>query len=264
MTIINVIDKKKRGKKLNNHEIDFVINGFVSGEIADYQMSSLLMAILINDMDVKETTHLTKAMINSGKTIGFKSKKFKYTIDKHSTGGVGDKVSIIFTPLLNALGVAIGKLSGRGLGFTGGTVDKLESIGMDMNHTEKESQAIFAETGMIVTGQSKDMVPADSIIYALRDVTGTVDSYPLIASSIMSKKLALITDAIFIDLKVGSGAFMRTEKEAYKLASLMKQIAQNFKRPIQIHLTRMDGVLGRNVGNRNEVMEAIAFLKGDM
>ncbi len=260
MNILEIIEKKKNKISLTESEINFVINNFVNDLIPEYQMSAFLMCILLNGMNVNETYFLTKAMMNSGKRINVSSRnKFNLIIDKHSSGGVGDKVSLIILPILVALGYDVAKLSGKGLSFTGGTIDKLDSINVKTNLTNY--QELIDKYFMFNIMQSKEIVPADKKIYALRDVTGTVNSLPLIASSILSKKFIINSDYVFLDIKVGNGAFCKNIKEGVSLANLILKIAKKMKRKVIIHLTSMQKPLGRCIGNQIEIQEAIAFLK---
>ncbi len=263
MRIVDLIEKKKHNNTLTKEEIDFIINGYVDGEIKDYQMSALLMAICLNGMNDDEVFYLTDAMLHSGEIIDL-SKINGIKCDKHSTGGVGDKTSLVVAPLAAALGVKMAKMSGRGLGHTGGTLDKLESIpGFNI---EKESDEFFKqvnEIGIAIIGQSQNITPADKLLYALRDVTATVDSIPLIASSIMSKKLASGADHIVLDVKVGSGAFMKNAKNALELAKLMVEIGKKANKDVVATLSDMEQPLGNAVGNTLEVIEAIETLKGN-
>lgn len=262
MNILELIEKKKNNQALSEDEYIFFVNEFVSGKIPDYQAAALLMAIRINGCSNEETYWLTKAMVNSGDTMHpVATNGLQILIDKHSSGGVGDKVSLIISPILVALGYDVAKLSGRGLSFTGGTIDKLESIGVDANYDPINYQKQLNESHMFLMIQGTQIVPADKKIYALRDVTGTVDSWPLIASSIMSKKLAIQGDYIFLDLKVGSGAFCKTIDEAKLLAEKMLYIADRFNRKLVIELTNMSTPLGRCIGNRIEIKETLAFLQ---
>ncbi len=262
MTIVDIIEKKKNKEELTHEEIAFFINGMLNGEIADYQISSLLMAIVLNGMTTEETTYLTEEMLNSGEQTDLSGIK-GIVVDKHSTGGVGDKVTIILAPLLAALDVKIAKMSGRGLGHTGGTIDKLEAItGYQVKLSEDEFIKQVNDIGISIIGQSDNFVPADKKLYALRDVTGTVDSIPLIASSIMSKKLASGAHMIFIDVKVGNGALMKTLDEARKLSKLMIHIGKHFGREVICILTDMSEPLGYAIGNSLEIKEAIATLQG--
>ena len=262
MTIIEVIEKKKNKEELTKEEIEFVIDGMLNKTIEDYQISSLLMAIVLNGMTLEETTNLTDVMLNSGEKIDL-SGIDGVVVDKHSTGGVGDKVTLILTPLLASLDIKIAKMSGRGLGHTGGTIDKLESIpGYQVELTRDEFIKQVNDIGISIISQSGNIVPADKKLYALRDVTGTVDSIPLIASSIMSKKIASGADLIFIDVKVGSGALMKTLDSAKKLASTMIEIGKKFNKTVICIITDMDEPLGLAIGNSLEVRESIDSLNG--
>lgn len=262
MTILNIIEKKKNKYELTKDEINFFIKGYLSGEIKDYQVSSLLMAICLNGMTDEEATNLTYAMLDSGDKIDL-SKIKGIKVDKHSTGGVGDKTSIILAPLVASTGVNVAKMSGRGLGHTGGTIDKLESIeGFNTSLTEEEFINNVNDIGLAITGQTGNIAPADKKLYALRDVTGTVSSIPLIASSIMSKKLASGADKIVIDLKVGNGALIQTIDEARKLGNLMVKIGKNAGKEMICFLTNMNEPLGNYIGNGLEVLECIEILKG--
>lgn len=263
MTMVDIINKKRLSKELTREEIEFVVNGYVDGKIPDYQMSSLLMAIVINGMKVREIIDLTDFMLHSGDVMDL-SKIKGIVVDKHSTGGVGDKVTLVLGPLLASLGLKMAKMSGRGLGHTGGTIDKLESIpGFNVNIEEKKFIKQVNDIGIAVVGQSGNLVPADKKIYALRDVTGTVESIPLIASSIMSKKIASGADVIMIDVKVGSGALMKDLRSARKLAKLMVKIGKTYGKPTICLITNMDEPLGYAIGNALEVEEAINTLKGN-
>jgi len=257
-----MIQKKKRGEELTREEIDYFIRGFVSGSVRDYQASALLMAICLRHMSERETVFLTESMLFSGETVDLSSFGNR-SVDKHSTGGVGDKTTLILGPIVAASGGVVAKMSGRGLGFTGGTVDKLEAIpGMKTALSPEEFLNISHSVGLCVTGQSKNLVPADQKLYALRDVTATVDSIPLIASSIMSKKLASGAKNIVLDVKFGSGAFMKTKEKAEKLADLMVRIGRRLGRNVCALVTDMDAPLGQAIGNSLEVQEAVAVLKG--
>lgn len=262
MTIINIIEKKKNKQELTHEEISFVIDGMLNKTIEDYQISSLLMAIVLNGMTLEETTYLTEDMLNSGEKIDL-SGIDGIIVDKHSTGGVGDKVTLILGPLLASLGIKIAKMSGRGLGHTGGTIDKLEAIpGYQVELSREEFIKQVNDIGISIISQSGNIVPADKKLYALRDVTGTVDSIPLIASSIMSKKIASGADFIFIDVKVGNGALMKTLKSAKELANTMIEIGKKFNKTVVCILTDMDEPLGLAIGNSLEVKESIDSLKG--
>lgn len=262
MRAVDIIEKKKIGEELSEQEISFFMQEYNKGNIEEYQMAAFLMAVYFQSMTDKETYFLTKSFIDSGEKYNFDSIK-STLIDKHSTGGVGDKISIALSPLLASLGIASAKLSGRGLGFTGGTVDKLESIkGFTFLDTEKALTESINKVGFGLIQASPSIIPVEKKIYNLRDVTATINSYPLMVSSILSKKLALNTDLIVIDLKVGNGAFIKDIEQAKVLANKMKIVAEMFNRKIVCVLTSMDDVLGYTVGNRNEVVEAINTLNG--
>ena len=244
MRVVDIIDKKKKNNELTKAEIEFLLEGYLSGKVPDYQMSSFLMSVYFNNMTKDELTNFTLTMRDSGDTIFFDDLDH-YLVDKHSTGGVGDKVTVVLGPILSAVGMATTKLSGKGLGHTGGTIDKFESIrNFKFSTTKEELVEVASKTGVGLMGYSDNIVPLDKKIYALRDVTATVDSIPLIASSIMSKKLAIQSDLIILDVKVGDGAFMKTIEDARVL-------------------TNMEEPLGYNIGNANEIIEGIEALKGN-
>ena len=261
MRMYDIIDKKKFAASLTNAEVNFVVKNFVEGKIPDYQMSALLMAIWFNGLDERELAALTTAMANSGDMIDLSAIDGK-KVDKHSTGGVGDKTTLIVAPIVAACGGKVAKMSGRGLGYTGGTVDKLESIpGYRTELTRQEFFDTVNACGLSLIGQSGNLAPADKKIYALRDVTATVDSLPLIASSIMSKKIAAGSDCILLDVKTGSGAFMKNLDDAIKLAETMVAIGENAGRRTVALITDMDTPLGFGIGNSIEVAESMDVLK---
>ncbi len=263
MRIYDIIKKKRDGFALTKEEIDFFIKGYVDGSIYDYQASALCMAIFFQGMDERETADLTLAMAHSGDVVdlsGFGS----LTVDKHSTGGVGDKTTLIVAPIVSSLGCIMAKMSGRGLGHTGGTIDKLESIeGFNTALSPDEFFSRVEKTGVAVVGQTGNLTPADKKLYSLRDVTATVDNLSLIASSIMSKKLAAGAHTIVLDVKCGSGAFMKTPEDAEELAQAMVKIGNNCGRNTAAVITNMDRPLGNNIGNSLEVIEAIEVLKNN-
>ncbi len=262
MNIIEIIEKKKNSKELTKQEIDFFITEYTNGNITDYQAAALIMAIYLNGMTDKEITDLTLAMANSGDILDLSSIN-GIIVDKHSTGGVGDKVSIILLPLVSSLGVKVAKMSGRGLGFTGGTVDKLESIpGYKTNLTEEEFINNVNEIGISMISQTVNLAPADKKIYALRDSISCVDSIPLISSSIMSKKIASGADKIVLEVTYGRGAFMKNIEDATKLAKQMVRIGELANKETEYVLTEMNQPLGYAIGNSLEIIEAVQFLKG--
>jgi pyrimidine-nucleoside phosphorylase len=263
MRAVDIIEKKKHGMVLTSKEIEYMVNGYTQGNIPDYQMSAFLMAIYFKGMDKEETSNLTLAFVNSGYKVNL-SMIEGVKVDKHSTGGVGDKISLIVIPLVASVGVPVAKMSGRGLGHTGGTIDKLESIkGFKVEMTIDQFVRNVNKYKMAIVGQSANLTPADKKIYSLRDVTSTVDSIPLIASSIMSKKIASGSDAIVLDVKVGSGAFMKSIDEAKNLAKNMVDIGKSLDKDTIAVITNMNQPLGYEVGNANEIKEAIKVLKGE-
>lgn len=262
MQIVELIRKKRDGNVLNTKEIDWLIDRYTKEHIPDYQMSALLMAIYWRGMDARETSNLTLAMAHSGEELHVRD-IISPVVDKHSTGGVGDKVTLALAPLVAACGVAVGKMSGRGLGHTGGTVDKLESIsGFHANLSQEEFVHILTQHRIVLAGQSSDLAPADGKMYALRDVTGTIESIPLIAASIMSKKLAIGASHLLLDVKVGSGAFMKNRDAARELAQTMVDIGRLAGVYTVAAITAMDQPLGHAIGNALEMAEAIAILHG--
>src|SRR6266508_2934285 len=259
----DVLALKRDGGRLAPEDLAGFVTGFADGEIPDYQAAAFLMAAFIRGLDPGETLALTRAMVESGTTVALTGVS-RPTVDKHSTGGVADGVTLAFVPLAASLGLAVAKLSGRGLGHTGGTLDKLESIPgfrtqLSLEELERQVEAI----GCAVVGQSKDLVPADGALYALRDATATVPSVPLIASSVMSKKLAVETDLILLDVKAGSGAFMKTPDEAAELAATCVSLAAGWNRPARAAVTDMSQPLGRAIGNALEIVEAVGILRGE-
>ena len=263
MRAVDIIIKKRDGLALSKAEIEYFVNGYTQGDIPDYQASAWAMAVLLKGMSAEETTNLTLAIAATGDTLDLSS-VVDIAVDKHSSGGVGDKTSIAVVPMVRACGLSVGKMSGRGLGFSGGTLDKLESIpGFRTDLTKDEFLAQLKSLGMVLTGQSVDLAPADGKLYALRDVTGTVQSIPLIASSIMSKKIAAGAQAIVLDVKTGNGAFMETLEDARRLATLMVSIGELSGRNVAALLSDMNQPLGVEVGNALEMKEAILTLRGE-
>lgn len=262
MRAVDVIGKKRDHQELTKEELEFFINGIAENTIPDYQAAAWAMAVLLNGMTDQETTNLTLAMANSGDILDLSS-VVPFTVDKHSTGGVGDKTSLTVAPIVAACGLPVGKMSGRGLGFSGGTLDKIQSIpGYRTDLSPEEFLQQLDKIGIVLTGQSANLAPADGILYALRDVTGTVQSLPLIASSIMSKKLAAGADAIVLDVKSGNGAFMENLEDAKALATIMTAIGHHSGRKVVCLLSDMNQPLGHQVGNALELKEAILALKG--
>ena len=263
MRIVDIIQKKRDNEKLSDKELEFLLNEYLAGNVPDYQMSAFLMAVYFNDMTQEELLKFTMLMRDSGDVIKFDEIN-RFLVDKHSTGGVGDKVTAVLSPILSALGMGNVKLSGKGLGHTGGTIDKFESIkGFKFSTTKEELIKIANKTGIGLMGYSDNIVPLDKKLYSLRDVTATVPSIPLIASSIMSKKLAIHSDVIILDVKVGDGAFMKDLGQAKKLAERMIEIGKGAGRKVKVVLSNMDEPLGHSIGNANEIIEAIEFLKGN-
>ena len=263
MNTVELIIKKRIGKSLSKEEIFFLINSFTKRKIPDYQFASLLMAICIKGMDNKETSYLTEAMLHSGKVIDLSAIEGT-KIDKHSTGGVGDKTSLILAPIVAAAGINVPMISGRGLGHTGGTLDKLESIpGFRTDLSLKEYKSVLKKCGAVLIGQTKEIAPADKLIYSLRDVTGTVESIPLITGSIMSKKLAEGIDGLVLDVKTGSGAFMKKTKDAISLANSLIKTAKSFNKKVIAFITDMNQPLGYYIGNWFEVYESVKVLRDE-
>ena len=261
--IVDIINKKRLGEELTYSELDFFFNGYLEGKVEDYQMSSLLMAICINGLTDEEIFGLTKIFVDSGDVLDF-SKDIGVLVDKHSTGGIGDKTTLVIAPIVASCGVKVVKMSGRGLGYTGGTIDKLESIpGYKVNLEDNEIIKQVKDIGVVISSQTKNLVPMDKVIYSLRDVTGTVSSIGLIASSIMSKKIASGANKIVIDLKVGNGALLNNQEDAEKLADLMVKIGKKYNREVRVIINDMNTPLGYAIGNSLEVLEAIEILKGN-
>ncbi len=262
MRAVDIIAKKRDGLELTSAELEFFVNGYTRGDIPDYQASAWCMAVLLNGMTDAEATALTLHMAHSGDTLDLHHIA-PFVVDKHSTGGVGDKTTLVIAPLVACHGLPVGKMSGRGLGFSGGTIDKLESIsGFNVSLSTAQFMDMLAKHGMVVSGQSADLAPADGKFYALRDVTATVESLPLIAASVMSKKIAAGADAIVLDVKVGQGAFMKTLDQAEALARLMVSIGRGVNKKVAAVLNDMNQPLGSAVGNALEVAESIATLRG--
>ncbi len=263
MRAVDLIEKKRDKKELNKEEIKFLLTEYLNGKVPDYQMSSFLMATYFNDMTKEELLEFTMTMRDSGDVIEFPDVD-KFLVDKHSTGGVGDKVTVVLAPILSALGMGTTKLSGKGLGHTGGTIDKFESIdGFKFSNTREELVRIANKTGIGLMGYSDKIVPLDKKLYSLRDVTATVPSIPLIASSIMSKKLAIQSDVIILDVKVGDGAFMKSINDAKELSKRMIEIGKGAGKKVKVVLTNMGEPLGYSIGNANEIIESIETLKGN-
>src|SRR6059058_4158115 len=263
MQAVDLIRKKRDGNPLTTEEIDCFIAGYMREQIPDYQMSAWLMAVYWRGMNARETSDLTLAMARSGQELHVRD-TIAPVVDKHSTGGVGDKVTLAVAPLVAACGVAVGKMTGRGLGHTGGTVDKLESVtGFRATLSREEFMRILTQHSLVLAGQSHDLAPADGRMYALRDVTGTIESIPLIAASIMSKKLAIGASHLLLDIKVGSGAFMKTVEQARQLAATMVAIGQLAGLHTVAAITSMDQPLGHAIGNALEMAEAISILRGE-
>ena len=260
--ILDIISKKANNYELTKEELETILLGYLNDEVKDYQMSAFLMAICINDMSDSEVFALTDIFIKSGDILDL-SFIDKIKVDKHSTGGVGDKTTLIVAPLVASCGVPVIKMSGRGLGYTGGTIDKLESIpDFKVDLTEEEIKKQAQDIGIVITSQTKDLAPLDKKVYALRDVTATTNSIPLIASSIMSKKIAGGADKIVIDIKVGNGALIKTREEAERLSSLLIKIGTYYQKEVRTVISNMDRPLGHNIGNKLEVLEALEVLKG--
>ena len=263
MKFLELIEKKKKSIPLNEDEYNFIIDGIINNNIPDYQVTSFLMATYFNGMTNDELFLFTKSIISHSLIIKpITSNNLHISVDKHSSGGVGDKVSLILSPILSALGYDVVKLSGRGLSFTGGTIDKLESIGITYEYNQDNFQKLIDQSHLVLMLQTNDIVPADKILYNLRNASATVDCLPLIASSIMSKKLVVETDYIFLDIKIGDGAFFKTIEEGEKFSKLAIDIANKFGRKLIIHLTSMSQPLGRTIGNAIEIKETIEFLQG--
>ncbi len=263
MRALGLVIKKRDGQSLSPEEINYLINEYAAGTIPDYQMAALLMAIYFQGLSAKETNSLTSALANSGEVLDFSSLE-KTVVDKHSSGGIGDKVTLILTPIVAAAGVPVAKISGRGLGFTGGTIDKLESIpGFSAQLSTQHFKEIVQNNDLAIMAQTESLTPAEGKLYALRDVTGTVENISLIAASIMSKKVAAGADAILLDIKAGSGAFMESRDEAFNLAEILVRIGKDMDRRVVAVVSDMNQPLGYAVGNALEVIEALQVLKGE-
>ena len=261
MNIVDLIIKKKNRFNISESEFDFFVKGVLDNSIKDYQISAFMMAICFNGLNEDESFYLTKAMTLNGETIKFEGID-NTIVDKHSTGGVGDKVSLILVPLLASLDINVAKMSGKGLGFTGGTIDKLHSIGIKTELKDNEYIELLKKEHMFFISQSDKIAPADKILYSIRDTSGTIDNISLIAASIMSKKIATNADVIYLDVKVGDGAFFKTLKEAKKFSWLCIDIGKKFKKKVIVHLTNMEKPLGRAIGNLIEIKESLDFLSG--
>src|SRR5699024_9745208 len=263
MRMYDIVEKKREGETLTEQEIDYFIQGYTNGDIPDYQVSALLMAIYFQGKTIEESAALTMSMVHSGEVLDLSNIHGK-KVDKHSTGGVGDTTTLILGPLVASAGVAVAKMSGRGLGHTGGTIDKLESIkGFHVEISNEKFIELVNKNHLAIVGQSDELAPADKLLYSLRDVTATVDSIPLIASSIMSKKIASGADGIVLDVKTGAGAFMKSEQDAITLAETMVAIGEQVGRKTTAIISSMDEPLGVAIGNALEVKEAVQTLKGE-
>lgn len=264
MNFIDIIQKKAKKHKLKKHEIDYVVKNIIEGNAPDYLISAWLMTFYINNCSLDESYFLTLAMWKYSKKINLMKLRTKQPIiDKHSTGGVGDKVTLILLPIITSLGISVAKLSGKGLGFTGGTIDKLQSVGCKTELSQKQMIALLRQINIFVANQTEDIVPADKILYNLRDLTGTVDNYGLIASSILAKKFAILGTHVYLDVKYGSGAFCQTYQQAKQLVKYLKYIAKKMQRKLSIIISPMQQPLGRAIGNLIEIKEAIDFLSGN-
>lgn len=261
MNILSLIEKKKNNKRITEQEFDWFVKNILNNSISDYQISAFLMSIWFAKLNYDETYFLTKAIVENGKVFYY-PKKIKDIIDKHSTGGVGDKVSLVLLPILASLDVKIAKISGRGLGYTGGTIDKLDSINCNTSIDEKKTIELLDKQNLFIIQQTKEVVPADKILYAIRDTSGSVDNLSLIVASIMSKKIATNADYIYLDAKVGDGAFFSNLKKAKEFGELCIKIGKKFKKTVVVHYTDMDKPLGRYLGNLTEIKEAVDFLNG--